>query len=280
MKIAVTGGSGQVGTYVVRELQRGSDHAITVVDRVAPRVEGVRWVRAALDDLGEVVAALHGAEVVVHLAAYPIPFREVLDHVLFENNVVATYHVHEAARLLGIRRVVLASSGAILGWTYGQRNVPPEYLPIDEDHPCSPHDPYGLGKLCEEQIARAFTLRCDLETIALRLSGVYFPAMAAELRAQGGRPVTRFNTYAHIDPRDVATAFRKAVELPEVTHTALFIAADDSVCTEPLAEALPRVAPELGEMARSLTGTRPAVTNARAKEVLGWQPRYTWRTAE
>jgi nucleoside-diphosphate-sugar epimerase len=216
MKLAITGGSGKIGTYLIRELQSASDHAITVIDRVPPQAEGVRWVRAALDDLGEVLAALNGVEAVIHLAAFPIPYIEVLDHVLFRNNVLGTYHVHEAARLLGIRRVVFASSGGILGWAYGQRNVLPEYLPIDEDHPCTPQDPYGLGKLCEEQIARAYTLRCDMETIALRLPWVVFPHFAAALRERGGRPVTRFDTYAHIDPRDVATAFRKAVELPTV----------------------------------------------------------------
>jgi nucleoside-diphosphate-sugar epimerase len=280
MKIVVTGGSGKVGTYVVRELVGAGSHAITVVDRVPPQVEGVKWVRAALDDLGEVISALSGAEAVIHLSAYPIPYIEIPDHVLFRNNVIGTYHVHEAARLLGIKRIALASSGAILGWAYGQRNVLPEYLPMDEDHPCSPQDPYGLGKLCEEQIARGFSLRCDLETIALRLSWVVFPEMGAGLRQRGGRPVNRFDTYAYIDPRDVATAFRQAVEVPHSGHAALFIAADDSTCTEPLAETLPRLVPELGDMARTLTGQQSALTNARAKELLQWQPRYSWRAGE
>jgi nucleoside-diphosphate-sugar epimerase len=277
MRIAVTGGSGQVGTYVVRELVAASAHAVTVIDRVPPSVEGVRWVRAALDDLGEVIGALAGAEAVIHLAAYPVPYREVPDHTLFRNNVLGTYHVHEAARQLGIKRIALASSGAVLGWAYGQPDLLPQYLPIDEDHPCSPQDPYGLGKQCEEQIARAFASRCNMETIALRFSWVVFPEAAAMLRERGGRPVTRFDTYAYVDPRDAATACRQAVELPDLGHAALFIAADDSCCTEPLADALPRVVPKLADMARALPGMQSALTCARAKELLRWQPRHSWR---
>jgi nucleoside-diphosphate-sugar epimerase len=278
MKIVVTGGSGKVGTYVVQELLNGSDHTVTVVDQVPPTVEGVRWVRASLDDLGQVMAALAGAEAVIHLAAYPIPYIHIPDHVLFINNVTGTYHVHEAARLLGIRRVVIASSGSILGWAYGKHDKLPSYLPIDEDHPCYPEDPYGIAKQCEESIARGYHLRCGMETVALRLSWVLFPEMAEGLRKRGGRSLTRFDTAGYIDPRDVATAFRKAVETPGVTHAALFIAADDSICPEPLSEALPRLAPSLAEMAKRIPGNASTLSNTRAKELLGWQPQHTWRT--
>jgi nucleoside-diphosphate-sugar epimerase len=277
MKIAVTGGAGGVGTYVVQELLREPGHEVTVVDRVASSVSGVRWVRAALDDFGQVMSALAGSEAVIHLAAYPIPYREVPDHVLFLNNVTGTYHVHEAARLLGIRRVAIASSSAVLGWAYGGAGLLPEYLPVDEDHPCRPEDPYGIGKLCEEQIARGYQLRCGLETIALRLSWVLFPPMADGLRTRGGRPPTRVDVYSYVDPRDVATAFRAAVEVPHLTSPVVYIGADDTTCPEPLAEVLPRLAPSLAQMARELTGTRPAQSNRRAREVLGWQPRHSWR---
>ncbi|MBM2812014.1 MAG: NAD-dependent epimerase/dehydratase, partial [Chloroflexi bacterium] len=147
-------------------------------DRVASSVPGARWARGSTTDYGDVVTGLQGADAVIHLAAYPIPYKEVPNHVLFSNNVVSTYNVFEAAAFLGIKRVVTASSSAISGWTYGNQPLLPQYLPIDEDHPLNPHDPYGLGKLCDESIARSFSLRCGMETVNLRLGWVLFPQMA------------------------------------------------------------------------------------------------------
>lgn len=279
MKIVVTGGSGKVGRYLLKELL-AANHQVTVFDQFPPpEGQGVRWVKGDLQDLGDVIGVLSGAEVVVHLAAYPIPYREIPDHVLFTNNVVATYNVHEAAFRLGIRRVVSASSGAIVGWAYGEREIRPQYLPVDEDHPVMPQDPYGLSKLCGENIARSYTHKCDMETIALRPAWVVFPEMAEGLRKQGGRR-GKFDVYTHIDPRDLATAFLQAVAVPGLKYEVLFIVADDSTSNEPLCDLLPRLMPGIGDMAKSLTGTRSGITNERAKRVLKWQPRYSWRVAE
>lgn len=116
MRIAVTGGTGRLGTYVVRELIDRGGHEVTVLDRVGPpRVPGVRWVQVDLLDLGQVATGLRGSEAVVHLAAIARP-GGVPDHVLFGNNLTATYHVLEGAATVGIGRAVLAGSSAVLGW--------------------------------------------------------------------------------------------------------------------------------------------------------------------
>ena len=86
-----------IGQYVVQEIL-GAGHDVTVFDRVPPPAkEGVRWVRGDIEDLGEVISALRGAEAVVHLAAFTMPYRDVPDHVLFRGNLLGTYNVHEAA---------------------------------------------------------------------------------------------------------------------------------------------------------------------------------------
>lgn len=279
MKVVVTGGSGKVGRYLLKELL-AANHQVTLFDQFPPPDgQGARWVKGDLQNLGDVIGILSGAEAVIHLAAYPIPYREIPDHVLFINNTVATYNVHEAAYRLGIRRVVSASSGAIVGWAYGDRPIRSHYLPVDEDHPVMPQDPYGLSKLCGENIARSYTDKCDMETVALRPAWVVFPEMAEGLRKAGGRS-GKFDVYTHIDPRDLATALRQAVEIPGLKHEVLFIVADDSTSNVPLCELLPRLMPSIGDMAKGLTGTLPGITNARAKRVLKWEPRHTWRNPD
>ncbi len=277
MKIVVTGGSGKVGKYVVTDLVEAK-HEVTIFDPFPPsQLRGVRWVKGNLQDLGEVISGFAGMDAVIHLAAYPIPYREIPDHVLFSNNTLATYNVHEAAFRLGISTVVSMSSGAIVGWAYGSRDFPPEYLPVDENHPLSPQDPYGLSKLCGEHIARSFTLKCDMDTIALRPAWVLFPEMVEFLRRQGGRKSAKFDVFTYIDPRDLATATKQAVELSGVGHEAFYIVADDSTANEPLCDLLPRLMPELGDMAQGLTGQRAGISNEKAKRGLHWQPHHSWR---
>jgi nucleoside-diphosphate-sugar epimerase len=284
VRVVVTGGCGKIGQWVVRELLVSADdrppHAVTVFDRVGePRVDGARYLVGDVRDLGQVVGARAGADAVIHLATSspPAPIPHPTNEVIFGTGVLGAFNVHEAAWRLGIRRVVSTSSKAVLGWTYAERDFPPDYLPVDEDHPVRPQDAYGLAKEVGEAIARSYTAKCGMETVVLRPAEVKQPEQMAQMRLTRGRPPRNFDMYTYIDVRDLAEAYRLAVECPISGHVVLWIVADDSVVDEPLSELLPRLLPGLGDMARQLTGTRPATTNARAREVLGWRPRRSWR---
>lgn len=265
-----------VGGYVVRELVRAG-HEVVIFDRFAPPAsEKARWVKGDAQDLGEMVSAFAGAQAIVHLAAFAKP-GEVPDHILFQNNVMVTYNVHEAARGQAIRRVVSISSIAVTGWPYCEREMVPRYLPIDENHPTAPQDAYGLSKLCGERIAHSYSLRSDMETIVLRLAGVPTLERMARWQEQGGRESRRSDLCSYVDPRDAAVACRLAVELPDLNHEVLFITADDSTSSEPLCDFLPKIMPAWREVARDLTGKQSGVSNLKAKKVLDWRPYYSWR---
>ena len=279
MKILVTGGSGRIGRYVVAELV-AHDHTVTVFDRIQPtNSEAVRWLRGDIENLGDVISAVQGSDAIIHLAAYPNPTQEVLRHVLFRNNVMGTFNVHEAAFCVKIRRVVMMSSAAVLGWPYNEVPFAPKYLPIDEQHPTAPQDPYGLGKLCEEQIAHAYTLKSGMQTIALRPERVLLPEVSEKIRRENGVRFTKYHLFGYVDVRDLAVACRLAVENPALQHEIMFVGADDSLSSEPLCELIPRLMPEVGEIALRLTGTLGHISSARAKKLLEWEPRFSWRAS-
>jgi len=269
MKILVTGGLGKVGQWVVRELLHAPAHEITVLDRLpGPDRSAVKYLVGNVQHLGEVMEAIIGCEAVIHLAAIHNP-NIATTSVTYETNVIGTFNVHHAAFRLGVKRVVSASSNAVVGWSYSDRFVP-DYLPIDEDHPNRPEDVYGLSKEIGESIARSYA-RKGLETIMLRPSGVVTPDELEQMRKDRGRPATGFHAYSYVDARDLAVAFRLALERPVASATVLFVVADDSTVVEPLCDLYPRLMPSIGDKARTLTDAKSAYSNSRAKGLLGWQ---------
>lgn len=275
MRILVTGGLGKVGQEVIRELLKDPAYEITVLDRTpGPEHSPVKYLLGEIQDLGQVMEAMAGAEAVIHLAAIHNP-NIATTTVTYQTNVVGTFNVHHAAFRLGVKRVVSASSNAIVGWSYSQRFMP-DYLPIDEDHPLRPEDVYGLSKEIGETIARSYA-RKGLETVMLRPSGVVTPEELEKIKKDGGRKPTGFYAYSYIDVRDLAVAFRLAVERSIPSATILFVVADDSTVAEPLCDVYPRIMPAIGDKARTLIGNVGAYSNARAKTVLGWHPVYSLR---
>jgi nucleoside-diphosphate-sugar epimerase len=168
MRVVVTGGSGRIGRWVVRELlARG--HELTVFDRVPPSEQppGLRYKLGECEDLGAVYDVLRGHDAVIHLAA--IPSNQIHPYpTVFRTNVLSTYHVGEAAGRLGLRKMVAAGSINALGITMAERPFNPHYLPIDEEHPRLPQDAYSLTKLLDEEILAALNRRTGLQTIAIR----------------------------------------------------------------------------------------------------------------
>ena len=127
MHIVVTGGSGKLGGAVVERLL-DSGHQVTNVDARPAPGSGARFLRVDLTDYGQVVEALTGiddaydaVDAVVHLAAVPAPGL-IPNAATFANNVPSTFHVFQAAKLAGIRKVVWASSETVLGLPF---DLPP-----------------------------------------------------------------------------------------------------------------------------------------------------------
>jgi nucleoside-diphosphate-sugar epimerase len=277
----VTGGAGRIGHWVVRELV-ARQHEVTIYDRVPPSEQpaGVDYKLGDCEDLGSVYDVLRGHDATIHLAAiasnhhHPYP-------TVFRTNVLSTYNVGEAAGRLGLRTLVAASSINALGITMAERPFGPVYLPIDEEHPRLPQDAYSLTKLIDEEILAALHRRTGLQTIAIRPPLMLYGDPAAEgasVRQRLDHPERNFRVmWVYCDVRDLAAGFVLAVENETLGNEAFFLTADDALAREPLAQLLPRHFPGTEEMAKGLTGTTPAVSNAKATRLLGYQPQHSWR---
>ena len=143
-----------------------------------PKPGDVTYSRADVTDFGQAMAALSMIDErvekvtgVVHLAAIAAP-GQAPNHVTFAVNTVSTYNVFEAARQLGIRNVVWASSETVYGIPYAKG---PAYVPVDEEIE-HPETAYSLSKLMGEKMAEQFC-RWDpkMKIVGLRFSNVQEP---------------------------------------------------------------------------------------------------------
>src|SRR5581483_12116818 len=169
--IAVTGGAGKAGRAVVAELLEHGEE-VRSVDLVRAAALPCEQLVADLTDYGQTVEALRGARAVVHLAAIPAPGLRT-DELTFRVNTTSTYNVFSAAPLLGLERVVWASSETVLGLPFEREQ--PAYAPIDEEHPPLPNFSYALSKLISEEMARQFHRWTGIPYVGLRFSNVMEP---------------------------------------------------------------------------------------------------------
>ena len=277
MRIAVTGGSGKLGRSVVTRL-RESGHDVFVLDRAGTRGEGV--ISIDITDYGQVVDALtavndqhDGVDAVVHLAAIPAP-GIAPDVATFHNNMPSTFNVFWAAIRLGITRIVYASSETVLGLPF---DVPPPYIPVDEEYPARPESVYSLVKHLEEQLAiELVRWHPDVSITALRFSNVMVPEDYDAFPYDADPRDRKWNLWGYIDARDGAQAIERALQVAPPGFDRFIIAAADTVTTVPNAELVAEVFPDVpvhGDLGEHDT----LLSIAKARRLLGYEPQHSWR---
>lgn len=275
--VAVTGGTGLLGSHVMRRLHGRA--ALTAID-IKPPHESDRnlgtFIDASITDYDAMRSAFTGKDAVVHLAAIPNP-REATAGVTFNTNVQGAWTVLQAAEDAGVRRVVVASSDSVFGFSFNPPDWPPQFLPVDETHPIRPTEFYSLSKKVTEAIAESYAARKKLEVLAIRPSHIVFPRGYPEIGKRGA-DVQNYHFWSWVAPEDVAQAFDLVLNMkPYRGYDVFTIAAADGMNARPTLE-----------MAQERWSDMPAVRRpeiyrdnptagvldiTKAREKLGYEPK-------
>jgi UDP-glucose 4-epimerase len=288
MRFLITGGAGFLGSALTNRLVRDG-HEVRVVDDLSrgdrnALVDGVHFTRGDINNIPLLWSMLQEVDCVYHLAAQVSVAQSVLYPRDYNTvNVGGTVSLMEAMRDAGIRRVVLASSGAI----YGEQRK----QPVRESDPVWPDSPYAVSKWAAEQYVHTIGELWGIETVALRIFNAYGPGQSLPvshapviprfLRAilTGGSIVIfgdgeQSRDFVYVS--DVVEALIKAATAGEVNRQVLNVGSGQETTVNELVEHIEsctnRIALRVWNREKSGGVKRLVADISKAADLLGFQP--------
>ena len=306
MKVLVIGGAGYIGSHVVKEMMKAG-HEVTVFDNLS---SGLRcnlfpengFIYGNILIPADLEAAFsQGFDAFVHLAAFKAAGESMLLPEKYSvNNITGTINIMNAAVKYGCKKMIFSSSAAVFG--------APEYLPMDEEHPKNPENYYGFTKLEIERFMGWYDKLKGLRFAALR----YFNAAGydpdGEIRGLEQNPANLLPRVMEVaagmkdemkvfgtdyDTRD-GTCIRDYVHVTDLARAHVmsldYITKNDKSIALNLGTEKGTTVKEIIDAARKITGKpipstdverRPGdpdclyATSKLAKELLGWEPKYS-----
>lgn len=295
-RVLVTGAGGFIGSHLTERLVelgaavRAMVHYNALgtwgwLDRSPVRDE-VEVVAGDVCDRDSVGQAMCGVEVVLHLAALiAIPYSYHAPASYVRTNVEGTLNVLQTARQLNVERIVHTSTSEVYGTAC--------YVPIDEAHPLQGQSPYSASKIGADKLAEAFHLSFDLPVVTVRPFNAFGPRQSA--RAVIPTIITQALTQStvrlgNLTPTrdmsyvaDTVGGFVCAAGCPEAVGRVINIGSGQEVSIGDLARIildlvgkdLPIICEEQRVRPDGSEVERLCADNRQAREILGWQPRYT-----
>lgn len=301
MTILVTGSDGFIGSHLVETLVRAGYKVRAFsyynsfgsrgwLDYCASDVMGQFEIFAGdIRDPHGVKEAIRGCDAVLHLAALiAIPYSYHSPATYVDTNVSGTLNVLQAARELGVKRVVHTSTSEVYGTA--------RFVPITEDHPLRGQSPYSATKIAADQLAYSFYASFNLPVVVLRPFNTYGPRQSAraviptiitqiangkrQIKLGAVSPTRDFNYVA-----DTVAGFIAALESDYAIGEVINLGSNFEISIGDTAHAISeamgvsieiitddqRLRPEKSEVERLWA------SNAKARELLGWQPQYGGR---
>ena len=293
MKVLITGASGRLGPYVIREL--AEKHTLVLMSRRQPSEEFSKlpFIQGDLNNFEDCQRAVKGVDAIQHLGAQPGP----VDHpdmragaaekgipfdATFKTNMLGTYYLMQAAIQADVKSVIMSGSNCALGHGFriSKTHMPVDYLPLDEEHPCYPEDSYSFSKRCGEDLLASYTRAYGIRTYITRPAGIT-PEERRKQMAKNVKPTGGWSPWlwCWVGSEDVASAHRLIMEKAETLppHDVYFLNADDTAALEPSMQLIERFKPEFLTKVKSLQGHQSFINCDKLKNAVRWHHETSWR---
>jgi UDP-glucose 4-epimerase len=273
-RVAVTGGSGRIGSKVVRALwQRG--HDVINIDRRVPRETTARFCYADLRQRAQLQPLLEQVDALCHLAEIPNVSAHYAPEELFIHNTTVGAVVLQTAADLKLKRVIYTSTCQVYG-VWGHPAVAPRQLPLTEEHPLLPTNVYSCAKVANEFLARMISNSTGLSLAIFRFPQV--TSFAIEHPGDewkhwfDGRAEFGDGFGTHLQIEDAARAYVLALEKPRPGPEAYHFTAAEAICTVPMRDLIQQRFPDSPGLPADWPKSRSPVDCEKAKDHFGWSP--------
>jgi nucleoside-diphosphate-sugar epimerase len=270
--MVVTGGSGKVGSELVAHLLAGG-HKVTVIDRKPPTCEAP-FIFADVSDRSALHPVMQNTDVVIHLADIPNNFLLPIGNELMAKNVAGATAVLQTAADCKVRRIIYASTTQVYG-SWGDNSIPPQRLPVTEDHPLRPRNPYAVSKVANEYYARYLAESKGHHVMVVRFPGVYFNGLSRgwwnHLNKENSK-VHELGTYIFV--QDLARGLKMAAESDWTGFQQVHFASRDSASSTPIRQRLIKHHPEYPLLPADWPDYQSLMDCSNAKHLLGWEAQH------
>jgi nucleoside-diphosphate-sugar epimerase len=292
MKSLVIGGSGYVGLEICRQLLQRGDVVVVVNRSGGQEYLPVETIAADIADGTELHRGLTGRcfDTIYHVASLPGDSGDPVE--MMRVNIMGLANVLEYSRRVGTGRLILSSSISAYEWFPATKFNAPNYLPVDEEHPCRPKDMYSSSKRMQEILALTFYHQYRVPIAVLRLTAVVGPngrgggrgwrEFARQLM-EGQRvqiPHLSLDEVCHyVDLRDVARMHLLAAEHPDAIGQIFNCCGPAPTSGHEFATIVRRHFPgirvEMGFPWSMAQGNRIEFDMTKARRLLGFAPCYS-----
>lgn len=272
-RIAVTGSKGGTGSAIVRVL-REAGYEILGIDRVAADQGESDYIQLDLADAAGVNDALSSVDAVVHFGSVPGTGNMTTTEG-FHNVAVAGFNVFQAAKNVGIQRIVWASSVE----TYGDYHQLPR-LPVTEESPLAPPGIYGASKVLLESLARDYCRWYGLSIAGFRLTRIIYDndfGRAKLKRFTDNEGLGHDSLWSYVDARDVGTACQAWLESDHQGCEVFNVGADNVHVNTPTAQLLQKYDYVNKEIVGDYGEFETLFSSQKLRSMLHWTHRYDWK---
>jgi nucleoside-diphosphate-sugar epimerase len=273
MKVAVTGGSGKIGSELCKQLV-AKGHQVINLDRRTPHEAAGRWVYADLCQRAQVQPILEQCEMLCHLGEIPTNYLGFGQEHVYAHNTAAGSCVLQTAADLKLQRIIYTSSCQVYG-CFGRPVIAPERLPIDETHPLRPQQGYATSKVANEFYARMVSERTGASIAILR-----FPFVWPISKDNLDETLKRFERYglpstdlaSYVSTTDAAHAYILALENPRPGCEAYHFSAAEILSHLPLKEWMRQHFPTAPTLPADWPAFKSPLSTDKARAHFGWEP--------